>query len=151
MSVSLASSIVLRVHGVPAPQGSKTAYIRSGRAIVTEGGSASGRASHAAWRQAVATAARDYQQVRERPLLDEPVALDVTFRMPKPRSTPKYRRWPQTKPDADKLLRSVMDSLTGVLLADDARVVKVTLEKVFGDPPGATIILTPLGWQETRS
>jgi Holliday junction resolvase RusA-like endonuclease len=141
---------MLHVHGTPSPQGSKTAYIRHGRAIVTEGGSQAGRASHAAWRQAVATAARDWQQANDQKLLDEPVRLSVVFYLLKPRSVPKYKQHPTTKPDLDKLIRAVLDSLTGILLRDDSLVVMIAAEKTYGDPPGAVISITPMG-QEKRS
>ena len=140
--------IELRVHGIPAPQGSKTAYVRGTRPVLVEGGSKAGRASHAAWRQAVATAARDYQQTFNRPLLNEPTALDVVFLLCKPKTTPKYRLWPTTKPDLDKLVRATLDALTGVLLRDDCLVVRVMAEKVYGDPPGARLALHPLGMEE---
>jgi crossover junction endodeoxyribonuclease RusA len=143
--------IELRVYGIPAPQGSKSAFVRGGKAVVVEGGSRSGRASHVAWRQAVATAARDWQATHSQPLLDEPVALEVTFRMPKPRSVPKYRLWPRSKPDLDKLIRSILDALSGVLIRDDAVVVQLAAEKCYGDPPGAQITLFPLGAKERRS
>lgn len=131
--------IVIRVHGVPAPQGSKTAFVRGGRAIVTEGKGA-GRVAHATWRQAVATAARDWQDANgSRELIDGPALVVIQFLMPKPRSKPKWKRWPDVKPDLDKLVRSVLDSLSGVILADDSRVVAITARKDYGDPPGCRV------------
>ncbi len=47
---------VLTVVGVPQPQGSKTAYVRNGRAVVTEGRTASARENVAEWRRAVSDA-----------------------------------------------------------------------------------------------
>lgn len=140
--------ITLVVHGVPAPQGSKTAFVRGNRAIVTEG-KGPGRQSHAAWRQAVATAARDWQDAcGPVALLDEPVAVAIRFTMPKPASKPRWKRWPDRKPDLDKLIRSVFDSIAGVVIRDDSRVVAITALKVYGDPPGCVVVVHPVGADE---
>jgi Holliday junction resolvase RusA-like endonuclease len=96
----------------------------------------------------VATAARDWQAAHDAQLLDEPVELRVRFLMPRPASTPKYRLWPRSKPDLSKLVRATEDALSGVVLRDDALVVRLATEKVYDDPPGATITLVPLGAQE---
>lgn len=144
-----AESITLEVHGTPAPQGSKTAFVRNGRAIVTEGKGA-GRQKHAAWRQAVATAARDWQDTHRRPLLDEPVQIEIEFWLPKPKSKPAWKRWPDVKPDLDKLVRSVFDSLEGLILAGDSRVVDVHAVKRYAveRAPGCQITIVPLGADE---
>lgn len=137
--------IRLRVYGVPAPQGSKSAFVRGGRAVVTEGGSKTGRQSHAAWRQAVATAARDWQEAHDAPLLDEPVDVGISFIIPKPKSVPKKRYYPTTKPDLDKLVRSVLDAISGVLIRDDAQVVSLKAVKRYNDvdeAPGCHILLS---------
>lgn len=131
----------LEVFGVPAPQGSKSAYVRGGHANVVES-KGPGRASHAAWRQAVATAARDWQAEHHQGLIDEPVTVLIDFYLPKPKSTPKKVTHPAKKPDLDKLVRSVLDAVTGVVLADDSRVVRLVASKRFADeanPPRAVI------------
>lgn len=135
-----ADPITLTVHGTPQPQGSKTAYVRGGRAILTEG-KGPGRANHAAWRQAIATAARDWQAINERPLLDGPLAVSITFLMPRPPSIPRKRQHPDRKPDIDKLVRSVFDAISGLVIVDDARVVHLTASKVYAvdGPPGCVI------------
>lgn len=134
--------IELNVHGVPAPQGSKSAFVRGGRAVVTEGGSKAGRQSHATWRQAVATAARDWVEANGAPApLNGPLSLTVKFWMPKPASLPKWRYLPTTKPDLDKLIRSVLDSLSGLIITDDARVVIIEAceEYAIGRAPGCWV------------
>ena len=76
-----------------------------------------------------------------------PVQVDVQFTLPKPKSAPKSRRFPDRKPDLDKLVRAALDSLgcgvgAGVIF-DDAQVVMVTAEKRYGDP-GCRITLNEL-------
>lgn len=141
------TAIELWVHGVPAPQGSKTAYVRGGRAVVAEGGSATGRQKHASWRQAVATAARDWVDANGRPApLDGPLALDVTYWMPKPASAPKWRWLSWTKPDIDKLIRAVLDSLSELVIVDDARVVHLVASEFYAidRSPGARVVISTI-------
>ncbi len=138
--------IELRVVGVPAPQGSKTAFVRGGRAIVAEG-KGPGRQRHADWRQAVATAARDYLEAhpRARPIRG-PVQVAISFRFPPTRSDP-YRTRHTTKPDVDKLARSVLDSLVSAgILVDDSLVCHLSILKRYEhvEPPGAVILLAEL-------
>jgi Holliday junction resolvase RusA-like endonuclease len=62
----------------------------------------------------------------------------------KPRSAPKRRRtWPigARSGDVDKLARSVLDSLTGVLFHDDAQVVHLVVSKDYGDAPGVRVFV----------
>lgn len=114
--------------GVPAPQGSKT---RMPNGAVVEGGSKTGRAKTKAWRRAVAEVARDLAGPEP---LDEPLGIDLEFRMPMPKSRPararEAGRWPHmVKPDIDKLLRATLDGLTdGGLIRDDSRIVAVGME-----------------------
>lgn len=123
-------SVDLRILGVPAPQGSKTA-LPGGRLI--EGGSATGRARHRAWRTAVAEAAAYAMTSRDAPL-DGPLQLVADFRLPRPASARKSKVWADRKPDLDKILRSTLDGLTdGGLIADDARVVYVSASKALAD------------------
>lgn len=74
------------------------------------------------------------------PLLECPLHLTLVFCMPRPQfhlnkngvkdSAPKF---PAKKPDADKLSRAVMDSLTGVIWKDDAQVTTKLVKKRFAD------------------
>ena len=123
-------SVDLRILGVPAPQGSKSA-LPNGRMI--EGSSATGRAKHRAWRTAVAEAAAHAMVGRDAPL-DGPLQLVADFRLPRPASARKGKVWADRKPDLDKILRSTLDGLTdGGLIADDARVVYVSASKALAD------------------
>lgn len=141
--------VALRVYGVPMPQGSKTAFVRGGRTVLTDGRRPAARASHAAWRQAVATAARDHLTANPwQAPFDEPTVVHITFLLPRPKSIPKKRRHPDRRPDLDKLNRSVLDALVdGGLLADDARVVELNATKVYAGPeeaPGCRVTIHAL-------
>jgi crossover junction endodeoxyribonuclease RusA len=93
------------------------------------------------WRAAVGWTAADQRQP-----FTGPVDVDITFRLPRPRSAPKSRTYPDRKPDLDKLIRSTLDGLveSGVI-EDDARVVYVSAGKLYaepGKPTGALITIT---------
>ena len=65
---------------------------------------------------------------------DVPIRIAVTFVFKKPKSAPASRIYPTVKPDIDKLLRAVFDSLKGVLYADDSQVVGGEQNKIYGQP-----------------
>jgi crossover junction endodeoxyribonuclease RusA len=135
--------IRLEVVGTPQPQGNKTAFVRGGRAVLVEGRRAPAREAFKSWRDAIATAGRDWQLEHGQELLDDPAAIDITFRLPRPRSAPKRRVYPDSRPDLDKLARAVLDGLTGIIISNDSRVVDLSVRKRFAVdcPPGATITI----------
>jgi len=136
-------SIRLEVFGVAQPQGSKTAFVRNGRAVLVEGRRGAAREAFAGWRASVATAARDWQAQQHAPLLDGPLALNIAFYLPRPKSLPKRVLYPATRPDLSKLIRCVEDALTGVVIVDDARIVYLSASKYFAveGPPRAVIMI----------
>lgn len=142
------TEIHLEIVGLPAPQGSK---VKMPNGAMLDGTSKTGRANLAAWRTAVAEAAR--RRLDEHPAqpLAEPLAVSITFRFPLP-ATDQYRWRHIATPDVDKVVRSTFDSLVhGGLLADDRYVFKLSVIKVYaqeGDAIGASIQLIPMGAQE---
>ncbi len=132
--------ITLVVYGTALPQGSKSARVVSGRAILTEG-FGDGPRRRKAWREAVADAARAWQSTHSAPLLEGPLAFEAWFYLPRPASAAKRIFAPAKKPDASKLLRSVEDALTGIIWRDDAQVVDAHAHKRFADegPPCAVL------------
>lgn len=127
------------VPGVPVPQGSMRALMRPGARfpIVT-----SDNRSLKPWRQSVAFAAVDACPDRE--LWQGPVSIGVVFYLPRPKSLPKRVAYPVKKPDCDKLVRGVLDALTGILWRDDSQVVEMAAWKLYGDPPRAEITVEEL-------
>lgn len=73
-----------------------------------------------------------------------PVQLAITLIFNKPKSVSKKRSKMVVKPDIDKLLRSCLDSLTGIIYADDAQVVDVRIKKDYGPVEGAGVLATIL-------
>jgi Holliday junction resolvase RusA-like endonuclease len=140
--------IRLEVVGVPAPQGSKT---RMPNGAMVDGSSPAGRASLAAWRKAVADAAREWLRLHPQPPFDEPLKIKIAFRFAPVKSDP-YRTLHATTPDLDKAIRSTFDALKhGGLIADDARICTLVADKRYageGESVGASIEVVPLGGME---
>lgn len=138
--------VSFHVDGKPVPQGSVVAHVRNGKASIHY---AQG-SGLAVWRNMVSAAARDAWG--DGPPSGAPVSVGVTFRMQRPKShyadlKGNLRRSaiaekPAVMPDLDKLLRAILDSLTGVVFIDDAQVVTVYATKEYDHTPGADITVT---------
>ncbi len=133
--------IAFPVLGIPAPQGSKSAVVRGGRAVLIEGASTVGREKHRAWRDAVGWQAAQ-ARTHHGPVDDDtPVSVRVWFWLPKPKSRPKRAVWADRKPDLDKLIRATLDGLgDGGLLKHDSRVVTVTASKAYATAATGAVI-----------
>ena len=128
--------IEFTVIGVPQPQGSARAFIRGNHAIVTHDNPQTTN-----WRHTIATQA---QSVARNELFLGPVALRVTFRLPRPISLPKKVSHHVRKPDLDKLIRAIGDGLTGTVFVDDKQIVELHAAKVYTSgarPPSAHIVV----------
>ena len=79
----------------------------------------------------------------EKPAFKEAVRVDLTFTLRRPKTvSEKKRPQPIVKPDIDKLARSVLDAVTGVVFADDAQVTGLVATKRYGsdtEPVGVTV------------
>jgi Holliday junction resolvase RusA-like endonuclease len=93
------------------------------------------------WKERVQT----YFTLHRQPQIEEPVKLSVSFFLPRPkrlvgvdRSIPHV-----SKPDADNLLKAVMDAMTNVgVWRDDSLVFSVSADKWYAQgEPGAQIIV----------
>ena len=151
MTVStIAQEVVLRVYGVPAPQGSKT--------VSQWGGLRESSLKVGPWRSEVAYTAREVYKGNP---ITEPVALEITFYFMRPKG--HYgtgRNAEKLKPsapqhctsaangDLDKLCRSTFDGLAvrsgGSVIKDDSQVVELFCIKRYAsetEPPGALVRL----------
>ena len=135
------ASVSFTVHGVPAPQGSKAPW----------GGESNPRTRP--WRAAVTAEAA--AAMGERVFIDGPIHLSCTFYFPRPKShyrtgknagrlkdtAPHYHA---NKPDLDKLIRAIGDSLSGVVFRDDSEVVAMRPIKYWGEPARVEITVERL-------
>lgn len=92
-----------------------------------------------AWRNAIA----DSYLRHGGTMTDGWVAVTVDFQFIRPKSVSVRKRPDMTvKPDIDKLIRAVLDALTGVAYKDDSQVIMVTATKHYardGEREGARI------------
>lgn len=112
--------------GRPVPQGSMK-FIKPGVMIHARS------AELASWRATIAYRAKE---AGCHPI-DSPICIKLRFQMPRPKTV--KRTYPTVAPDVDKLIRAVLDGLTGVAYVDDAQVVRIVAEKVYGSPIGVHI------------
>lgn len=121
-------------NGVPAPQGSKSVSKKTGRMF-----EANKRTMP--WRKMMIESFT--AKGLETPL-DEPLEVHAVFNMPKPKR-PKFRLWPATKPDYDKLARNMNDALTlAGIIQDDSRIVKAFNEKRYAPTPEQVGVLVQI-------
>lgn len=148
--------IQFHVAGTPKPQGSKRAFAfkrsdGSLGATVKESAGDSLKVWRARVREVATRMAQDSVVVPYP--RGEPVDVEVVFYLARPKSHFGTGRnagrvkasaptRPVTQPDVDKLLRAVLDALTGPMYETDSQVVKVITSKEYADgmlPPGASI------------
>lgn len=132
--------IELTVIGTPAPQGSKklVGRDRKGRGILVESSK-----KVTPWREAVVWAARELHLAAP---LEGPLAYEMIFTMPKPKSAPKKRQtWPATRPDLSKLQRSTEDALTDAgVWRDDAQIIRAIAFKTYPGQKSVFMNFDPL-------
>jgi len=157
------------VMGDPVPQGSKrTVPTKAGPRAVE-----SNRERLLPWRDSVAAAAQvaiahdetlgGRYTPAELPLVPAgPVALALTFTIRRPLShygtgrnarqlRPSAPWYVPIRPDVDKLVRAVLDALTGVAYRDDGQVAALRVAKVYGPRGHAHVELVRLPHAEASS
>ena len=107
------------VSGTPIPQGSMK--VIRGHIIHTRARDLT------LWRNNIATCARSNGDS----LSIGAVEIFLTFVLKKPKTV--TRKEPFVRPDLDKLIRAVLDALTGVSYVDDQQVVEISANKVYAD------------------
>lgn len=128
------------VFGCPRPQGSMRAFRhKTTGAIVNIPDNTKTRP----WKQEIAETALTVAGNQELRLRNAAgLYARLTFYFARPKSVPEKKRRDMTvKPDVDKLVRAVFDALKGVLYRDDALIVSVMAEKVYGLPERVEIVL----------
>lgn len=135
------SSVRFQVLGLPAAQGSKTPW------------GAEANKKLPGWRNDMRLAG--FQEMRGKAPLSGPVHVEALFTFPRPKhhfgtgrnadalkaSAPK---WKDSTPDLDKLVRALGDSLSGVVIRDDAQIAALTVTKSYGQTPGVLVEVRPL-------
>lgn len=143
MSTATETMIRFFVPGVPAPGGSKRAFVVNGRARLVDAGK-----NNKAWRSTVAQSACD---ACSEPLKG-PLRMTLIFNVTRPKghygkrglrsSSPSH---PTTRPDLTKLVRAVEDAMLGIAYADDSQIVQQCVEKRYAEQAGCYVSITPVG------
>lgn len=89
-------------------------------------------------------AALEMQERNVSLVISDPVSIIADFVFTGPKKMPKDRRGMTVKPDLDKLLRALKDSLTGVVYKDDAQVTEVSMKKEYGLVEHVKVSITTL-------
>lgn len=147
----MTNEICFFVAGRPAAQGSKR-HVGGGRMVESS-------RQVGPWRGAVRQVA--IEAMSGQPPRTGPLEVYLRFIMPRPKShlrkgkaqTDGWRLLPfaprkhTSKPDVDKLVRAILDALTGVCWSDDAQVVAVHGEKGYAyrvaPTPGVYVLIRP--------
>ena len=126
------------VFGIPVPQGSMRAFVPRGwkRPIIT-----AANAKTKPWRQQIAGECLAAMGGASSGM-NLPMRVEVRFYFPRPKSLKKGVTAKVTKPDLDKLIRAVLDSLTGIVFDDDSQVIEIVASKQFGLPPRMELEIT---------
>lgn len=146
-------AITLEIYGKPEPRGSKRAFImptKDGRmsARIVDANKRSGPWMNDVARIAAAEIAR---RGISAPAFTGPVAIWVTFVMPRPSShfrangsvKPTAPELHVCRPDATKLLRGLEDALKGIMWRDDSQVAGQIAMKQYGCPEMTRVIIGP--------
>lgn len=132
------------VFGVSQPQGSTRAFMPKGAKfpVIT-----STNRDLKAWRTQMALEASAALAKQGGRQIVGAVRVRARFVLPRPQSLPKSVVHHTKAPDLDKLQRAVGDSLAGVVIEDDKKIVQWKTEKVYaaaGEAPHAIIAVDSL-------
>lgn len=142
--------IEIEVAGEARPQGTLVSHVRpDGKRFLRHGSSK----RLESWRSDIRAAAAEAMNGRE--AYRGAVKVDLRFYVPRPQGhfgarglRPSAPAYPikRSKGDIDKLTRTILDSLSGIVIADDAQVVDARLAKRFADDRliGASICVETL-------
>ena len=147
--------LAFRVIGDPKPKGSKTTGVaKNGMRYVRESNDGTMK-----WVSTVRAASRRVMghevPSHQRPPSTGPVKVDLLFHMKRPKNhyasdgSLKWWAplWHQTRPDADKLVRAVLDGLQPYVLKDDSQAASLKVNKCYvplGMEPGVMIEIREL-------
>lgn len=140
--------ISLDLYGDPVPQARARTVRRGGKSITYD--------PNAKLKEGYKWQIRS--QFREEPL-SVPVAMDVVFMMPIPKSTSKTKTVAMLngaihhmkRPDVDNMLKLVNDVLNNLVFKDDSQVVEIHARKIYSSKPGTYIRIIPIENQTKQS
>jgi Holliday junction resolvase RusA-like endonuclease len=155
VAIALNTWVRFQVQGRPQQKGSKRSVYRNrkGGGVNVYQVDANERARP--WQQAVAGAARMAMAEAALDLFPGPVMVQLfmSFARPQNHYGTGRNRWTlraaapgemATTPDIDKLVRTVLDGLSGTVFRDDCQVVELVARKVYDTPEGVDVYVEAL-------
>lgn len=133
--------ITYEIEGIPRPQGSKK---HVGNGVMVESSK-----YVAGWRAYAKLKAVEAMRTAQR--IEKPcgVQIDVGFVFDRPLRhltkkglRPESPNYYTSKPDVDKVLRALLDSMTGVVFGDDSQVCVLNVSKTYGKAPATIVRVT---------
>ena len=120
--------IKFTVHGMPVPQGSMRAFMPKGAKypVIT-----SANSKLKQWRTKVHNEAIAAMYGNSAAGRNVPIRVEVIFFLTRAKSNKSLDA--VKFPDLDKLVRAILDAMTGVLFEDDAQVVEIHAFKTYGN------------------
>lgn len=140
-------TLAFTVYGIARPKGSSKSFgfyrkdaggnslVKNGKPVIGTV-TTSDNKSLKGWEDSVRAA---IQERAAGVFFEGPVAVRITFALPRPKSLSKSVIAHLKKPDLDKLARGSLDAMKGVLWNDDSQVVELSVRKVYatGQPQAA--------------
>ena len=131
------TEIRFTVLGRPQQKGSKRALLVKGKPVITDA-----NAKARPWATRITVAAREAYQGE---LIRDAVEIELRFFFARPKahmgtgknagtvlaSAPRHMI---VAPDSDKICRTVLDALTGVVYKDDSQIARLVAVKSYGEP-----------------
>ena len=125
-------TITIYIPGQPQSKGSKKGFFRGGRVIIVDQNK-----KHKAYEESIKNALN--KKISEVHL--GRVDVDIFFYMKRGKTV--KRKYPITRPDIDKMVRCVLDALTGIVYKDDSQVVSLSAMKTYAaKEPGTYLEVT---------
>ena len=134
------------VPGIPQTKGSARAFLPKGKGrypVVTND-----NPKNKKWARGVKIAAQNAMAKQDMKILTGPVKLSCVFYVPQPKRVKIGLELSTTRPDLDKMVRSVGDALEGTCYKQDAQVAGIMATKFYSLKPGVQI--TVFGSQSKR-
>lgn len=129
-------SLEFFVPGVPQTKGSARAFMPKGarHPVITND-----NPKNKGWAKTITLEAQRMARQMGMQPTNGPVMLRLTFYVPRPQRVRESGTPSTTRPDLDKMERSVLDALEGVFYLNDAQVCVLHSSKVYGEPVGVHV------------
>jgi Holliday junction resolvase RusA-like endonuclease len=139
--MTLGEVLNVRVYGLPVAQGRPRARMFQDRSGTTRVSVYDPHESRD-WKRTVMSRVVDVKPAA--PVAETALEMALVFHLPRPQSLPKRVVHHIRRPDVDNLAKAIKDALRGIVYRDDSQIVRLQVEKRYGDTPGVEIVVARL-------